>query len=513
MKLKQWMCTVLLWALAFVGARAADTFTNPVIFSDVPDPDVIRVGSDYYMVSTTMHLSPGCPVMKSKDLVHWKTVSYVFDTLHESPKNDLLGGDVYGRGQWAASIRYKDGEYFVFFGTSVHSYLYSAKDPAGPWQLRATLPQYMHDASLLFDDDGRAYLASGSSHIRIVEFKKDLSGIDPDGLNVEVIPGEPAGLLEGTHFYKINGKYYLSLIWWPQGGIRTQLCFRSDSIAGPYERKVILHDDLGWAGHGVAQGGFVDTPDGRWYAMLFQDHDAVGRVPVLMPCHWTDGWPMLGDADGKVPHEMEVPVQGCKDAVTVVTVSDDFDETRLPLEWQWNHNPDNSLWSLTERKGWLRLRTGQPVTDIFAARNTLSQRTVGPQCSGEAALDLTHMKDGDHAGLSAYCSDPGCLEVVMEEGKKYLLMTDRRVEKARVPLSGNRVCLRMDCDFTTDTALFYYSTDGKRWSALGTPFHMVYTLKHFMGNRFAIFNYATKEAGGYVDVDYFHFVQGSRSGK
>lgn len=115
------------------------------------------------------------------------------------------------------------------------------------------------------------------------------------------------------------------------------------------------------------------------------------------------------------------------------------------------------------------------------------------------------MKEGDHAGLSAYCSDPGCLEVVKENGKKYLLMTDRRAEKARVALNGNRVYLRMDCDFTTDTALFYYSTNGKKWTALGTPFHMVYTLKHFMGNRFAIFNYATKEAGGYVDVDYFHF--------
>lgn len=505
MKLKQWMSTVLLLALAFVGVRATDTFTNPVIFSDVPDPDVIRVGNDYYMVSTTMHLSPGCPVMKSKDLVHWKMIGYVFDELHESEKNDLIGGDVYGRGQWAACIRYHKGEYYVFFGTGGRSYLYSAKDPAGKWQLRATLPQYMHDASLLFDDDGRVYLASGSSHIRIMEFKKDLSGLDPNGLNVEVIPGEPAGLLEGTHLYKVNGKYYLSLIWWPQGGIRTQLCFRSDSIAGPYERKVILSDDLGWAGHGVAQGGFVDTPDGKWYAMLFQDHDAVGRVPVLVPCRWTDGWPMLGDANGKVPHEMEVPVKGYENEKTVITVSDDFNEPRLSLEWQWNHNPDNSLWSLTERKGWMRLRTGQPVADIFAARNTLSQRTMGPKCSGEIALDLTHMKEGDHAGLSAYCSDPGCLEVVKENGKKYLLMTDRRAEKARVALNGNRIYLRMDCDFTTDTALFYYSTNGKKWTALGTPFHMVYTLKHFMGNRFAIFNYATKEAGGYVDVDYFHF--------
>ena len=196
------------------------------------------------------------------------------------------------------------------------------------------IDEYLHDASMLFDDDGRIYLAYGARHIRIIEFNKDLSGINPNGLQVEVIPGEPRGLLEGTHFYKFDGKYYLTLIWWPEGGIRTQLCFRSDKVAGPYEMKTILSDDLGYANHGVAQGCFIDTEAGEWYAMLFQDHEAVGRVPVLMPCRWENGWPMLGDENGKVPPVMKVPVQGY-DEKTELVVSDNFDEApKLGLTWQ-----------------------------------------------------------------------------------------------------------------------------------------------------------------------------------
>lgn len=510
------ICCVALLALAgcsgvqkkvsgSVQEKTDSIFTNPVIYADVPDVDVIRTGSDYYMVSTTMHLSPGAPVMHSKDLVHWNIVSYIFDTLDESPSNSLEGGNVYGRGQWAASLRFHQGTYYVFFGTGGKSYIYAAKDPAGKWEKKLELDRYYHDASMLFDDDGRVYLVYGSGHVRIIELKPDLSGVKDDGLDVEIISGEPKGLLEGAHFYKFDGKYYITFIWWPQGGIRTQLCYRSDKVEGPYESKVILSDDMGYAGRGVAQGCFVDTEDGKqWYAMLFQDHGAVGRVPVLVPCRWTDGWPMLGDSEGKVPVVMDVPVKGIPGKTELVR-SDDFDSGRLGLNWQWNHNPDNALWSLSERKGFLRLKTGKVVGSLFEARNTLTQRTEGPRCSGVASFDVSHMKDGDRAGLSAFSAEAGVLAVVREDGKTYITMSDRGEEKARKPLEAGRVYLRMDCDFTTDDALFYYSTDGKEWMPLGGKFHMVYTLAHFMGYRFALFNYATKEAGGYVDVDFFRY--------
>lgn len=481
------------------------TFTNPVIYSDVPDVDVIRVGSDFYMVSTTTHMSPGAPIMHSKDLVNWKIISYVFDEINESPKNNLEGGNVYSRGQWAAALRYHNGTFYVFFGTGNKSYIYTTQDPSGKWEKKLELDEYLHDASMLFDDDGKIYLAYGARHIRIIEFDEDLSGIKETGLNVEVIPAEPKGLLEGTHFYKFNNKYYLTLIWWPEGGIRTQLCFRSDKVDGPYEMKTILSDDLGYARHGVAQGCFVDTEGGDWYAMLFQDHEAVGRVPVLMPCRWEDGWPMLGDENGKVPSEMKIPVPSDADKTELV-VSDEFDKSpRLGLTWQWNHNPDNTLWSLTERPGYLRLKTGKVVKNLFEARNTLTQRTEGPECSGVISLDVIGMKDGDCAGLAAFCSEPGTLTVMQSAGKKYIVMTDRGVEKARVELPQNQVYLKMDCDFTTDTALFSYSFNDKEWMQLGDGFHMIFSTAHFTGNKFAIFNYATKMAGGYVDVDFFRY--------
>ena len=194
------------------GNDATNTFSNPLIFADVPDVDVIRVGNDYYMVSTTAHMSPGAPIMHSKDLVNWRIISYVFDTLDESPKNNLEGGNIYSRGQWASSLRYHDETFYVFFGTGNKSYLYATKDPAGKWEKKCVINEYLHDASLLFDDNGKVYLAYGGSHIKIVEFNADLSGLNPNGLNTEVISGEPSGLLEGTHFYKHDGTYYLLLV-------------------------------------------------------------------------------------------------------------------------------------------------------------------------------------------------------------------------------------------------------------------------------------------------------------
>lgn len=501
--------TLLLWGCG--GSKQASvTFTNPVIYADAPDMDIVRVDSEFYMVSTTMHLMPGVPIMKSKDLVNWEIINYVVPEIKDSPDYDLDGGHVYGQGQWATSLRYHKGKFYVLFATNRprKTYIYSTANPAGTWEKVMELDALHHDTSLLFDDDGRIYIAGGNGSIRLRELKSDLSGVKEEGVNIEVINGSERnlkGLLEGTHFCKYNGKYYMFLIWWPAGGIRTQLAFRSDKIEGPYDQKIILSDDMDRKGAGVAQGCIIDTEDGRWYGFLFQDRGAVGRVPVLTPCRWEDGWPVLGDAEGKVPLVMEMPVSEQK--ATPLVISDNFDSPKLLLNWQWNHNPDNSLWSLTERPGYMRLKTGKVVQTIFEARNMLSQRTEGPACRGVISLDASGMQDGDVAGLSAYCSEPGIISVSMEGEKKYLTMTDRNVEKERVELAEDTVYLRLDCDFNngTDKANFYYSPDGREWKKLGTEFQMVYNLKHFMGNRFGIFNYATKAPGGYVDVDSFEY--------
>ena len=320
-----------------VGDKTGDngdgTFTNPMLWTDVPDPDVIRVGDYYYMVTTTMHLMPGAPIMRSKDLVNWEIVSYLFDRLNETPNYDLKGGTVYGRGQWATSLRYHDGRFYAYFSPNDQPYkgfVYTTTDPSQGWTLWSRLPHF-HDASLFFDDDNKAYVFYGTGQLR--ELKPDLSDVQPGGIDMRIFERDSTetGLLEGSRFIKYKGKYYLLMISWPAGGKRRQVCYRADHITGPYEKKVILEDSFGGFGY-VGQGTIVNDPQDNWYGIIFQDRGGVGRVLTLMPCRWIDGWPMLGDSEGRVPTVMKKPVDG--ETATSLVVSDDFSESKLKLNWQ-----------------------------------------------------------------------------------------------------------------------------------------------------------------------------------
>lgn len=517
---------ILLLILSLCGsckvASVSSAFTNPVVYADVPDMDVIRVGDDFYMMSTTMHLMPGAPVMRSKDLVNWEIISYVFDRLTDTSNYDLINGTVYGRGQWATSIRYHKGKFYVLFSPNdkpYRSYIYTATDPAGKWEL-LTRTQHFHDSSLFFDDDGRVYVFSGTGSLK--ELNADLSDVKPDGVDMKIFERDETetGLLEGSRVVKCDGKYYLLMISWPKGGNRRQVCYRADKITGPYEKKVILEDNFAGFPY-VGQGCIVDDTKGNWYGMIFQDRGGVGRVATLMPCRWIDGWPILGDENGKVPLLMEKPVQGCPEKSLVV--SDDFSDSKLKLNWQWNHNPVNEAWSLTERPGFLRLKTNRVVDNLFLAPNTISQRMEGPECSGVVALDVAHMKEGDVAGFSAFNGDAALLSVIVRNGKKYLTMSVDSVsldssnkavldvkseEKEQLELNQSVVYLRIDGNFRLnhDIASCYYSLDNKNWKKIGEDFKMKFDYRRlFIGTRFAIFNYATNSLGGYVDVDYFDY--------
>ena len=306
------------------GGSKVKTFSNPIILSEIPDPDVIRVGSDYYMVSTTMHMTPGVPIMHSKDLANWKIVGYVYDILDDNDAHNLQNGmNIYGKGQWAPCIRYYKGKFYVLFGCldTGKTYLFSSKNITGPWE-RVEFNEYLHDPSLLFDDNGKAYIIYGGTQIRVKELTSDLKAINPTGLNKTIITSQVDGLEEGSHAYKINGKYYITTIRWRKGGIREVCVYRSNKIDGPYEGRLALSDTMGYKQSGVAQGGFVDTPDSKWYAMLFQDHDAVGRVPVLVPVKWENGWPVFGDKNGKVP--LKINIETKTDYKTEVVSSDEF---------------------------------------------------------------------------------------------------------------------------------------------------------------------------------------------
>ena len=880
-----------------------ETFTNPVMYADVPDVDVIRVDDAYYMVSTTMHLSPGCPVMKSTDLVNWETVSYTYDILDDGDKFALRNGESdYGNGSWAASIRYYNGKYYVSFASlsTGKTYIFSTTDVEnGTWH-RSEFSGYLHDVSLLTTQDDGMYVVYGSGTARCRPVYEDengditlgdevtlieYTGLDNDGNPVN---GPVSYISEGIHAYEIGDYYYLFMIQWPTGGRRQEVCWRASSLDGPWESRKVFDSGLEFDGQmdnaGVAQGGVVQAADGSWYAMLFQDHSSVGRIPVLVPVTWEDGWPVFGDENGQAPVEMDLPgtYTGEKDIVvsdefyngqphsfaadnssvstaadtatqnaaaveaqptadqeaermelivngsfedgtenwatqqtatltpvdedgnTVLLVSDrtntasgpkqlltgkvhagqtiyvsarvrydegpdtrlfhismqnnadgnlwdgidnagsatakrgewttitgsytipndadlsyssifvetnwtpeqdpdtdliDFyvddvsvtveveepdygiivnggfengsepwavqeastleivteeafsgsysakisDRTNtasgpkqvltgqlsqgqkvqvsatvkyndgpasktfnfciqcgdwrgidvvgsvtaqkgqwatitgtytipndadmsyvgcfietawtatpdptndlfdfyvddvsvvvlpdekepvepgenddngsyLDLAWQWNHNPNNNDWSLTQRNGFLRLTTGTKAKNILEARNTLTQRTYGPTCSGNVALEIAGMKNGDVAGLAAFQQRYGYVGVKMENGTKYLVMTKTEsdsdpngteVERVALDNGVNRVYLRVDFDYTQrkDQATFFYSLDGAAWTQIGNTLQMAYTMPHFMGYRFGLFNYATQTTGGYVDFDYFH---------
>ena len=880
-----------------------ETFTNPVMYADVPDVDVIRVDDAYYMVSTTMHLSPGCPVMKSTDLVNWETVSYTYDILDDGDKFALRNGESdYGNGSWAASIRHYNGKYYVSFASlsTGKTYIFSTTDVEnGTWH-RSEFNGYLHDVSLLTTQDDGMYVVYGSGTARCRPVYEDengditlgdevtlieYTGLDNDGNPVN---GPVSYISEGIHAYEIGDYYYLFMIQWPTGGRRQEVCWRASSLDGPWESRKVFDSGLEFDGQmdnaGVAQGGIVQAADGSWYAMLFQDHSSVGRIPVLVPVTWEDGWPVFGDENGQAPVEMDLPgtytgekdivvsdefyngqphsfaadnssvstaadtatqnaaaveaqptadqeaermelivngsfedgtenwatqqtatltpvdedgntvllvsdrtntasgpkqlltgkvhagqtiyvsarvrydegpdtrlfhismqnnadgnlwdgidnagsatakrgewttitgsytipndadlsyssifvetnwtpeqdpdtdlidfyvddvsvtveveepdygiivnggfengsepwavqeastleivteeafsgsysakisdrtntasgpkqvltgqlIQGQKvqvsatvkyndgpasktfnfciqcgdwrgidvvgsvtaqkgqwatitgtytipndadmsyvgcfietawtatpdptndlfdfyvDDVSVVVLPDekepvepgenDDNGSYLDLAWQWNHNPNNNDWSLTQRNGFLRLTTGTKAKNILEARNTLTQRTYGPTCSGNVALEIAGMKNGDVAGLAAFQQRYGYVGVKMENGTKYLVMTKTEsdsdpngteVERVALDNGVNRVYLRVDFDYTQrkDQATFFYSLDGAAWTQIGNTLQMAYTMPHFMGYRFGLFNYATQTTGGYVDFDYFH---------
>jgi len=501
-------------AISFISAKAAGEAKNPIIFADVPDIAMIRVGDTYYMSSTTMHMSPGVPIMKSKDLVNWQTVSYAYDILDDVDELNLSNGrSSYGRGSWASSLRFHAGTYYVstFAQTTGKTYIFRTQDiEHGPWTATSFRPM-LHDHSLFFDDDGRAYMIYGAGKLRLVELNEDLSGLKPEGLhqvvltNASAVAGTNIGLpAEGSQLLKVNGRYYLFNIVWPRGGMRTVIVHRANKITGPYEGRVALQDQ------GIAQGSMIDTPQGDWYAYLFRDFGAVGRIPYLVPMQWNDGWPVLGK-DGQVPDKLDLPAN--TGLIPGIVASDEFERQPgtplLPLVWQWNHNPDNHTWSLTQRPGFLRLTTGRIDTEFLTARNTLTQRTIGPQCSSVTAVEISHLKDGDFAGLALLQREYGLVGVRADGGSNYLVMVNANfnppAEMERLPLSQKSVFLKAECDFRdrTDKARFFYSLDGESWNRVGDELQMRYTLPHFMGYRFGLFNFATKETGGYADFDFF----------
>jgi len=519
-----------LWAQPYtwVADNGNGTFTNPLFFDEFSDPDLIRVGADFFMTGTTMHSMPGLPVLHSRDMVNWRFLSYALDRLDLGPSFRLEGGkNEYGRGIWAPCLRYHNGVFHIFSNVNGQTtQLFRARDPRGPWT-RTPMKRSLHDLSVLFDDDGKAYVVWGYRGIRLAQLTEDLTDIVP-GTEREIIP-PAAGMGEGLHLYKIRGKYYLTSAWFLDE-MRMPTA-RADRLDGPWEvnQNVSRGEDFGLApGYRVAgrtppfritppdasqkgrcaihQGGIVDTPKGEWWGFSMMDANSVGRLTALSPVTWKDGWPYFGLPGnlGRTPRTWVKPDAGVQDRPRApYQRSDDFTSPQLQPVWQWNHVPVDGKWSLTERPGFLRLHA-LPSPDLWQARNTLTQRAVGPRSTATAVLDARGLKPGDRAGFALF-NRPFAWLAVERGGEGFALVHFDEVsgESSRVALPGPRVWLRAECDFTRDTARLSYSTDGRRYTPIGGPHTMAYGLITFQGVRYALFAYhaGPDSQGGHADFD------------
>ncbi|HEU4996779.1 MAG TPA: glycoside hydrolase 43 family protein [Gemmatimonadaceae bacterium] len=504
------------------------TYSNPLFYDEFSDPDLIRVGSDYYLTGTTMHAMPGLPLLHSRDLVNWSLLGYAFDRLDLGPGFRLEDGQqIYGQGIWAPSLRYRNGVFHIFTNINGRkTQLFRATNPRGPWT-RTEMKRSFHDLSVLFDDDGRAYVVWGYRNLHFAELDTSLTDIVP-GSERELF-GKDALMGEGVHFYKMRGKYYLLSAWY--AGRMRMPCARAERPEGPYEVNVAISADEDFGitkgyrlrsdstvpmqfsppdptsrgGISMHQGGIVQTPTGEWWGFSMMDANSVGRLTALSPVTWHDGWPYFGLPGnlGRTPRIWVKPRTGSVSRVTAPYArNDDFGGVSLANVWQWNHVPDDARWSLAERPGYLRLHS-LPAPDLWWARNTLTQRAVGPRSSPVTILETAGMREGDVAGLALLNRPYAWIGVRRDSTGAFVEQFDQTTgQVARHPLAATRVWLRADCDFLTEKATFSYSTDGRRFESLGDEFTMVFQLKTFQGVRYSLFAFhAGQTPGGFADFD------------
>lgn len=532
------------------------TFTNPLFYDEFSDPDILRVGDDYYLAGTTMHTVPGLVILHSKDLVNWENVSYCFDRFDFTEDRFALKNhqEIYGQGIWAPCIRYANGQFYVFSNVNGKGLqCYTASDIRGPWT-HHNMQGNIYDLGVLFDDDGKIYAIHGYGTVKCTELKADMSG-PVEGTERVIIP-EGNGVGEGHHMYKIDGTYYLiSTDYRPNG--RT-LCSRSKSIWGPYETRVITADET-YGYHAASltqvprgekyrigedgtqfrlgpvdrdatactnahQGGIVQYKDGSWWALFMQDFHSIGRTVCLMPMTWKDGWPMVGLPGnlGRAPRTWfkpgEAPASPVSYAATPLQPaphapyvrSDNFNGKQLARIWQWNHNPDDKLWSL--KNGRLRIQA-QPAEQLMWARNTLTQRVIGPQSIVTVELYTKGLKDGDLAGMGNINVPCSWIGILKDDQTKILTLRaysqyseDPTQAPAVVPVDtpDGKIWLRCIGDYDNDRMQYAYSTDGVNFQTLGPSMPLSYQLITFQGSRHALFAFNTKDRkGGYAEFDNF----------
>ncbi|KUJ08678.1 Arabinanase/levansucrase/invertase [Mollisia scopiformis] len=494
------------------------TFTNPVIYEDFADNDV-SVGPDgeYYLSASNMHYSPGAPILRSSNLVNWELIGHSVPSLSWSAKYNMTDGTAYTGGTWASTMRYRNSTglwYWIGCIDFWTTYVYTASVVSGPWALSGTINSCYYDCGLHIDDDDIMYVVHGNTNV-------NMSQLSTDGFHevkTQQIYTTPSGYsgVEGNRMYKRNGSYY---ILDDSPGDAATWIWKSLTPWGPWTSKLLQKAINGPLpdGGSPCQGSLVETSTGNWYFMSFIWAYPAGRMPILAPITWgADDFPILMAVNGSWGASYPNPLPPSPTPSWLRT--DTFSEPVLGVDWEWNHNPDPTKYSVNNS---LTLSTATVTSNFYLARNTLTHRIHGPFPVGTVHLDFTNMADGDRAGLAAFRDNSSYIGIVRDSGVYTLEMVTgisqnssanwATISNGSVVASTNisstkEVWLRTSIDARssgTKLAEFYYSLDGTNFTQLGGSASLVTDWEYFMGYRYGIFNYATKALGGSVLVKSF----------
>lgn len=492
------------------GDQGNGTYRNPVLPGDYSDVDCIRVGSDYYAVSSTFQYSPGFIILKSKDLVNWKIMGHaVNDISSTSPAMTYKQMDRYGRGIWAGAIRYHNNRFWVYFGDPDEGYfMTSAEKPEGPWAplTHILAEKGWDDCCPFWDEDGQAYLIGThfAGGYKIHLFRMTADGRSLIKVSDKVIYQSDGS--EANKLYKINGWYY-HLFSEVRNNVRVLMMQRAKNIWGPYEGPRQLSEGQPQYNE-PNQGGLVQTLTGGWYFLTHHGSgDWSGRILSLLPVTWLDGWPVIGKPNqagiGEMVWLANKPV--AKQQKVVPQSSDDFAGTVLKPQWEWNYQPQTKKWSLTERQGWLRLYAFMPLKDdLLYAGNTLTQRSYRTTNNEVTVkIDISRMVDGQKAGLSHFGAPYYSTLGVECTGSEKKLVFSTKDKSADGPVISGRYLWLRSAWGLDGISTYSYSTDGNVFKSFGESYQLKWA--SYRGDRLAIYNYNTKADGGYVDVDFFHY--------
>lgn len=514
-------------------------YKNPIIHVDYSDPDVCAGEDGYYMTASSFNSSPGLPILHSKDLVNWKLIGYA---LQEQVPVDHYRTVRHGDGVWAPSIRYHNGEYYIYWGDPDFGiYMVKTKNPAGIWDEPVLVKEAkgIIDTCPFWDEDGKAYLSYAFAGSRAnVKTVLMLSEMAADGTK---LIGNPALVFdghdghttaEGTKIYKKEGYYW---IWSPAGGVKPgwQLAMRSKNIWGPYEVKIVLNQGNS-AVNGPHQGAYVETANGEGWFIHFQDRWAYGRILHLQPVTWKNAWPIIGvdtnnDGIGEPVEEWKKPNVGRNYPITPLESSDQFNSHQYGLQWQWqaNQNPSEQWGWSSANLGFLRLnciprpeemKTMWMMPNLFLQKFPSDNFTATTKVTFENNPDAKKCSTGliifgeDYAYIAIEQDNEGKFKLVQRSMKNARTSKETEIELASLPIQQKEVFFRTKVEMIQDKepfdakVTFYYSLDGKKFNVLGKSFKPA--AGRWVGAKIGLFATGTKAVNdsSYANYDWFEVV-------